>query len=416
MDELFSVGLTYWPRRTAFAWWRAFDRGEAREELTHVAALGCDTVRFCLRWEDFQPRPRRVNTEALRALEHALDAANEAGLRVVLALFPVALDGALHVPAWINQTDALAELQHAARFGPALVVRPALQSPLLYEDTYHANQARDLFDDPAMLDAQRYLVREVVGYFGAHPAIWAWQPGEGLELVHKPGSSEAVHEWHAAIGEAIRAQDADARLLGVTSARALTTRAGPRPEHLVATGDLLGVAADPPEPLPSEQRLHTSYVAYLHALTAALGGARTIVTSMALPTAPDGQAGWIADSAYGRPTHAYLGDEEQQAAFVTTALERLHRDGARGAWLSGYADYAPALWRTPPFDRATRSRSTGLVDASGREKPAAAAVRVFAAGRRTLVDVAPPIEVDPERYWRDPRRAFNELWQEFSAD
>src|SRR4051812_4025639 len=96
----FSVGLTYWPRRTAFRWWQAFDRAETRDELAHIAALGCDTVRFCLRWEDFQPGQRRINSAALDALEQALDAAAEAGLRVVAALFPVAVGGALQLPAW----------------------------------------------------------------------------------------------------------------------------------------------------------------------------------------------------------------------------------------------------------------------------------------------------------------------------
>ncbi|KPV53039.1 hypothetical protein SE17_11950 [Kouleothrix aurantiaca] len=56
----FSIGVTYWPRRAGFLWWRAFDRGAVREELAHVAALGCDTVRFCLSWEEFQPSPQRV--------------------------------------------------------------------------------------------------------------------------------------------------------------------------------------------------------------------------------------------------------------------------------------------------------------------------------------------------------------------
>ena len=103
----FSLGLTYWPRRKALGWWRAFDRGEAREELVHVASLGCDTVRFCLRWEDFQPGARRINGTALRALEHALDAAQESGLGVVASLFPVAIGGALQVPGWANGVDVL---------------------------------------------------------------------------------------------------------------------------------------------------------------------------------------------------------------------------------------------------------------------------------------------------------------------
>ena len=72
-SQPFSLGLTYWPRRSAFGWWQNYDRGATRDELAHVAALGCDTVRLCLRWEDFQPGPQRINSAALRALEHALD-------------------------------------------------------------------------------------------------------------------------------------------------------------------------------------------------------------------------------------------------------------------------------------------------------------------------------------------------------
>jgi hypothetical protein len=415
MTEPFSLGLTYWPRRVAHRWWRVFDRSETREELMHIAALGCDTVRFCLRWEDFQPQPQRVGSAAMQALEHALDLAQEAGLRVVAALFPAAIDGSLQIPGWANRTNVVGDLQRTARFGPVLVVRPALQAPVIYEGAYHTNQARDMFDDQTVLDAQRYLVRELVGYFGSHPAIWAWQPGEGLERAHKPGSAEAIHEWLAMIGEAIRAHDADARLLGVTSARGLATRPGPRPEHLADTCDFVGVAADPPE-APQERPLHTTYVAYLHALTASLAGKPALVASMALPTAPDGRADWIADSAYGRPTRAYLGDAEEQAAFVGTALDGLRQAGARGAWLAAYADYPTDLWRRPPLDRVTRARSLGIVDTEGREKPAAEALRAFAAQRHTVVEVAPPIEADPERYWRDPQRGFAELWREFNSD
>jgi hypothetical protein len=416
MTETFSLGLTYWPRRTGHNWWRAFDRGEAREELAQIAALGIDTVRLGLRWEDFQPQPDRVGSAALHALEHALDAAHEASLRVVAMLFPAALDGSLQVPAWANRSDLIGDLQRSVRFGPLLVVRPAARPPLLYEDRYYPNQTRDLFNDQAMLDAQRYLVREVVGYFGTHPALWAWQLGEGLERVHRPGSAEAVRNWLGIIGEAIRAWARDARLVGVTTAHGLATRPGPRPEHLAETCDLIGVVADPPEALPGDHPLHAASVAYLHALTAALSGKPAYVTSLALPTAPDGQPGWIADSAYGRPTRAYLGDDEQQAMFTGRALDRLLRAGAQGAWLAAYADYPPELWRTPPFDRVTRARTLGVVDAGGHEKPVVTVLREFAAARHPVAEDAPSFAVDSERYWRDPKRSFEELWREFNAE
>jgi hypothetical protein len=415
--ELMSLGLTYWPRRKGYGWWRAFDRAEAREELAHVAALGCDTVRFCLRWEDFQPGPRRINGGALDALEHALDAAHEAGLRVVLALFPVAIGGALQIPEWANGTDPINELRRVAKVvGPAMIVRPGGGPPLLYGDGYHRNQTDDLFADARLLDAQRYLIREVAGYFRSHPALEVWQIGEGLERIRKPGSAQAVAEWFAAMGEALREQDPQARLLGVTSARGLTTSTGPRPQDLAQSFGLVGVAADPPERPTQRQSSHTTYVAFMHALTAALAERLVIVSSLGLPTTLNGPAGWINDTAYGRSLQAYQAEPEEQVAFVEVALDRLHHDGARGAWLAAYADYPQPLWQMPPLDRAIRERTLGIVDADGREKPAARALRAFAAQRPTVVNVEPPIAVDPERYWREPKRSFEELWREFNSD
>jgi len=64
----------------------------------------------------------------------------------------------------------------------------------------------------------------------------------------------------------------------------------------------------------------------------------------------------------------------------------------------------------------TRARTLGLVDADGHEKPAANALRAFAASRHPVVETAPSLVVDPERYWRDPQRAFVELWREFNNE
>jgi hypothetical protein len=179
---------------------------------------------------------------------------------------------------------------------------------------------------------------------------------------------------------------------------------------------LVGVTADPPERPERGKPVHTAYVAFMQALTATLSEKPVIVTSLGLPTAPGGQARWIVDTVYGRSLYAYQVELEEQTAFVETALDQLHRAGASGAWLAAYADYPAALWRLPPLDRAIRERTLGLVDAAGREKPAANALRRFAAKRPMVVDVAPPIAVDPERYWREPKQSFEELWREFSSE
>ena len=141
-------------------------------------------MRFCLRWEDFQPGPQRINSAALHALEHALDMAGEAGLRVVAALFPVALGGALQLPGWANGADPLDELLRGQRRGEIKISTPAASAPpLLYDGGYRSNKAGDLFSDTRVLEAQRYLIHELVGYFGPHPALYAWQLSEGISLL-----------------------------------------------------------------------------------------------------------------------------------------------------------------------------------------------------------------------------------------
>src|SRR5262249_46554491 len=163
-----------------------------------------------------------------------------------------------------------------------------------------------------------------------------------------------------------------------------TLHAGPRPEDLAATCNLVGIAADPPEWPSSDRPNHSVSVAYLHALTAALAQEQVIVTSLGLPTTTNGQAGWINDTVYGKSLHTYRAEPEEQAAFVEATLDRLHKAGARGVWLASYADYPQPLWRVPPLDRAIRERTLGLIDAEGHEKPAAAALRAFAAERRPV--------------------------------
>jgi len=295
---------------------------------------------------------------------------------------------------------------------------------LLYDGAYRSNKAADLFTDTRVLEAQRYLIHELVGYFGPHPALYAWQIGEGLEHVHRPESTSAVAGWFALMVETLRARRPSARVLGVISDRALRTPTGPRPEQIAATCDLLGIAADPPHSSANQRPNHGVYVAFLQALTTSLGETAALVASMGLPTVPDAslggdesdQPGWIADSAYGRALHVYRGEMEQQAIFVETTLDRLQRAGASGAWLAAYADYPATLWRMPPLDRAIRERSLGLVDANGREKPAARALQRFAAEGRPVRAVAPPLDADPERYWRDPQHEFERLWGEFGVE
>ena len=301
LNDAFSLGVTYWPRQAGPLFWQRYDRGAVRDELAHIAALGFDTVRLCLVWEDFQPGPTRINSRAMRSLEHALDVAHTVGLRVVLALFPVATLGQLQIPAWANGPDILGVLQRVHRRQSLLIVRPPGLVPVLSGGRYRPVQCGDLFSEPMIVEAQRYLVREVAGYFGDHPAVRVWQVGEGFERVHRPESDQAADRWLETIGEELRQVAPRAVCMGVVSPVGLKRRSGPRPEDVAKRCACAGVVVDPPETPIENQMRHTNPAAYLHMLAAGLAERRMVVIGVGMPTTTEGEsAGWFEDDLFGQ--------------------------------------------------------------------------------------------------------------------
>ncbi|PMP77739.1 MAG: hypothetical protein C0183_17050 [Roseiflexus castenholzii] len=416
-NDTFSLGVTYWPRRAGPLLWQRYDRGAVREELAHIAAIGFDTVRFCVLWEDFQPGPERINGRAMRRLEHALDTAHAVGLRVVLALFPVALLGQLQVPSWANGPDIAGALRRARRGQPLMLVRPPGVISVLTGGRYRPVQCGDLFSDPTMIEAQRYLVRETGGYFGDHPAVLAWQLSEGFERVHRPESEQAVSQWFALLTDELKIVAPRAVCLGVVSPTGLKRRSGPRPEHVAKHCALTGVTVDLAETPVDHQARHTNPAAYLHRLTAGLSERRVVVLGVGMPTITHAEtAGCFEDDLYGRTAPVYRSTPGEQAEFIHTVLERLYDDGAAGVWLATYADFLEELWQAPPLDRTRCYRTMGLIDALGREKASVEAVREFARRVRSASTLpAQPSAVDAERYWSDPERTFREWWREFNS-
>jgi hypothetical protein len=178
-----------------------------------------------------------------------------------------------------------------------------------------------------------------------------------------------------------------------------------------------GVVVDPPETPIENQMRHTNPAAYLHMLAAGLAERRMIVIGVGMPTTTEGEsAGWFEDDLFGQTMILYRSTAGEQAEFINTALERLYHDGAAGVWLPAFADFPADRWQTPPLDRTRRYRTIGVIDAQGREKPAAAAVRDIARRFRDAATKRPqPPAVDAERYWSNPVRMFREWWKEFNS-
>ena len=407
----FSIGVTYWPRRKGPLLWAELDRGEVRDEFQQLAAIGLNTLRLPLHWEEFQPRPERVSTTALRALEHMLDLASDTALRVVPELLPVAVAGAIHIPAWTTAASFAADMTLATKFGPLVIVRNEHRPPLVWERSIHTTEVRDLWTNPTMRDAQRKLLAEVVGYFGDHPAITGWELGSGLELARAPSSSDAAGEWLGETADVARQHGARGPLFYAATLRAPRRREGPRPEALSDAGITPVINMVPPEAPFNGEPLTVDMLRFVAALVYALG--RTVpILIVGVPAVANAGNTTVQDQAYGRQVEQPLLDHDAHARLIETVLPELNTTGVPGVWFAHGFCYGNPF---PPERAHTQSeRMMGLFDTDGSELPVANAVQRFAR-QSVTVPAAVFASLDVEDYWSDPATHLRRLWQQWQA-
>ena len=74
------VGVNFWSRSGGPRMWVRYDGGVVREELTVLAANGCNITRSFCYWPDFVPEVERLDEEVLERFSDFLDAHVEKGV------------------------------------------------------------------------------------------------------------------------------------------------------------------------------------------------------------------------------------------------------------------------------------------------------------------------------------------------
>jgi endo-1,4-beta-mannosidase len=395
----FSLGINYWPRRSAMAMWRRFDPGEIREDFVRIAGLGLDAVRFFLRWDDFQPRIDALDPAMLDRFVTLVDLAMDAGLRVMPTLFCGHMSGVNWLPEW--------SLDRTTSHGRFRTIVGDAESPYGIGNFYQG----------PLLDAQIAFARAVGKRVARHPAIVAWDLGNEFSNLCEPASERDAAEWSRRLCDVL-AQNS-----------AIPATAGTHGEDL--TRDRRLRLSSLAEPFPfatmhgytvysafTRDRLDPEVVPYLAALTAAFSRKPVLFSEFGNPTCPPGRSSPfervpMPDEASIPPVpdgtlraaYACL-TEDEMASYCTRVLEQLHADGRLGAYWWCWADYADDLRETPPFDCAPHELSFGIIRADGSEKPVAAALAAFARERRTVVE-AHDTPMDETRYYADlPRSTY----------
>jgi endo-1,4-beta-mannosidase len=382
-------------------WWKHFDAGEVRDEFAQIAGWGMRLVRICLLWEDFQPRFEYIRRETLDDLSTVLDAANDCGLKVMVTLFVGNMSGAMWFPRWAfsDLTAPVRRLQLAAG-----------------QPTHHV--LRDLYAEPAMLRAEVRLASAVARHLRSHPALWGWDLANEIDAALEPRTDDEGWLWTCLLASVLHSSDPSHPVTYGAHPPSLDSHNHLRIDDIAPSLDLLSMHGYPLYSDVAEGPLDPEFVPFVTMLTAALGGKATWMQEFGVCTAPPGQPSQtIEDDFLGTRRPQFLASEADAAAYYDAVLTRLHALRVPGVLAWCYADYTSNLWDRPPFDRAIRERTFGLVRADGSEKPAVDVLKHHIEAPPPPEAPLPDVlgELTARDYYLDPKRQFVECYARWRA-
>lgn len=389
----FLTGINYWPRRSAMAMWDAFDAAEIDDDFARIASLGLDVVRFFLLWEAFQPEPRTIDHEALRKLERLVEMLAAHGLRGMPTFFTGHMSGVNWLPEW-----TLDEERPNGRFRTF---------------TKHGERPYgigDFYADPELFAAQRLQVRSVGERLRGHPAVYAWDLGNEFSNLRAPGRIADGAEWAKRLTDELISTSGIA-VTGGTHGEDLTEDRNIRLSSLCSEFAFATMHGYPVYSSFARDRLDREVVPFLASLAGSFARRPVLFSEFGNPTCPPGTlspydrepiAGeWVPPS---RPPADNLAPfacltELEMCTYAHHVLDRLQRRGAIGAFWWCYADYAPEIAETPPFDRAKHELSFGIVRGDGNLKPVAKTLELFAREAREVV-ATPDLAIDESVHYQ----------------
>lgn len=401
--------------------WRRFDAGEIREDFARIAGLGLDTVRFFLRWDEFQPQPDTVDPVMLDRLEQVVASAEKAGLQTVPVLFCGHMYGVNWLPAW--------SLDRARTPGRFRTFTGEVESAFGIGDMYAG----------PLLDAQLRFARLAGERLRGHPAVKAWDIGHAFSEVREPAHGKVSTGEHGSVpaSEGEVAQWSRRLTAALRDASAIPVTAGTHAADVLRDRDLRLGSLCAPFAFASMQgetvtspfarsRLDPEAVPFLAMIAASFSFKPVLVTGFGNPTCPPDRFSaferfampneppnlTIAPDDTAFATYPCL-TEDENASYCTNVLQRLHADGRLGAYWWCWADYAEDVRAQPPFDRAPHEASYGIVRSDGTEKPVAAALRAFALTRPAVVRANDMPMISSTYYYRTLPTSTTTLYEAF---
>lgn len=370
--------------------WRRFDPGEIGEDFARIAALELDTVRLFLRWDDFQPHPETIDPVMLDRLESVASLAAERGLRTVPVLCNGHNSGVNWLPQWALEPSG--------------------------------SRAKNLYGGD-LLDAQSRFARAVGDRLRGHPGVFAWDIGHAFTDVSQPprgklrtgghetesiGAREAA-QWSRRLTDVLKDASGFPCTAGTFSAD-ITEERNLRLESLCVPFAFASMQGSSMTVTFARNRLDPEVVPFLAMVAASFSRKPVLVSGFGNPTCPAQKLSLF--ERFPLPGESYETvspddplfaaypclSEDENAAYCTSVLERLHADGRLGAYWWCWAD-------NPGF--------YGIIRNDGSEKPVAAALSAFARERRDVVPPADMPMISSAYYYRTLPASAQTLYDAF---
>jgi endo-1,4-beta-mannosidase len=370
MTDNFTLGVNYWPRRKAMYWWPNFDAAEVDDDFALIQSLGLNVARIFLLWDDFQPEPTSVDKTALANLVKVADLAAKHNLGLDVTFFTGHMSGPNWAPRWLLQER---EGFPSPYFG--FVRQVVSQGKIVPDGNY-----RNMFTDPLALEAERLLLKTVVGALKGHEGLWLWNLGNEPDLFAWPESAAQGRAWVREMTGIIKDIDDQTPVtVGLHSAD-IESDTGLRVHDIFAETDLAVMHAYPMYTEWVRGPLDPDHVPFMTALTAHFAGRPALMEEFGGCTNLPGQASETWEwQAYGLDRTQFMASEQDFAEYIRQVLPNIHDIGATGAMIWCFADYAEELWNAPPCGESRHERHFGLVRPDGTLKPHAEVIRQFAA-------------------------------------
>ena len=384
----FDLGVNYWPASSAMRMWERFDAEEIASDLRRCAAAGCDTVRFFLRWEDFQPDPASVDEVALVKLRRVADLALRANVGLIPTLFTGHMSGVNWYPRWALGSEP------AGRFRSFASGRAVDRA------------TRDWADPPVLL-AQALLARECAATLAGHPAVRMWDLGNENSNCWVPRTRDDGRRWLAGVTEAIRQVDARTPITIGLHAEDLEEDRRIGPAEAAEVCDALCMHGYPMYLRWARSRDDERVLPFLAEVTRWLGGGKDVLFEEFGAATRDPR-----DPDESRAAGVLL-DEDAAARYTARALDAVAGAGCTGALLWCYADYRPAIWQEPPLDDAVHERHFGLWRADGSPKPVVAELDRRRNAERSAVPDGTWIDLRRDEFYRRPLQHLVALYEAY---